>query len=207
MKAHTLILGLGNPLMADDGAGIRAVELLRQRPLPDGVVVQDGGTAGVGLVPEMDGYRRVILIDCAIIEARPGEWRRFALDEAKLLPAGSTRREGPPKQDDSPLSLHRTSLRDALRLADAVDLLPPEIVIYGIQPAQVEWDRPMSDEVAAALPAIVQAVIDEASGSTVQTPALALPVQGKHGVSQMEEWNSSASSSEKERKHGKDSHH
>jgi hydrogenase maturation protease len=207
MKAHTLILGLGNPLMADDGAGIRVVELLRQLPLPEGVVVQDGGTAGMGLVPEMDGYQRVILIDCAVVNARPGEWRRFTLDEAKLLPAGSTRREGSPRQDDSPLSLHRTSLRDALRLADAVNLLPPEIVIYGIQPAHVEWDRPMSDEVAAALPAIVQAVLDEASGSTAQTPALAWPVQGTHGVSQVEEWYSSASSSQKGRKHGKDSHH
>jgi len=155
----TLILGLGNPLMADDGAGVQVVELLRQERLPAGVRVQDGGTAGVGLVPEIEGYQRLILVDCARIGANPGdgnvpakagEWRRFTLKEANLL-----------GKDDSPLSLHNASLRDALQLAEALNLLPPEVIIYGIQPASVEWDRPMSAEVKAALPAVAEAVLEE----------------------------------------------
>ncbi len=150
MRKHTLILGLGNPLMADDGAGIQVINLLRQMSLPAGVRVQDGGTAGVGLVPELEGYQRAILVDCASFGAKPGEWRRFSLQETKLL--------GP---DDNPLSLHNASLRDALRLAEALGVLSPEVTIYGIQPASVEWDQPMSAEVTAALPAIAQAISDQ----------------------------------------------
>jgi hydrogenase maturation protease len=152
MTAHTLILGLGNPLMADDGAGVQVVELLRQQPLPAEVEVQDGGTAGLGLVPQMAHYQRVILVDCVRFGGKAGYWRRFALRETELLGEAGT------------LSLHHASLRDALLLAEALDMLPPEVIIYGVQPASVEWDHPMSEDVKAALPQIVQAVLDEVSG-------------------------------------------
>lgn len=163
MKAHTLILGIGNPLMADDGAGVQVIELLRRASLPAGIRVQDGGTAGVGLVPEMEGHRRLILVDCATMGEREGvdgrrlavpagQWRRFSLDESRLL-----------TQNASALSLHNANLRDALQLAEALGVLPPETIIYGIQPETVEWDRPMSASVSAALPAVVQAILDEVS--------------------------------------------
>lgn len=126
------------------------IDLLRQMSLPDGVRIQDGGTAGVGLVPELEGYRHAILVDCASFGAEPGEWKRFSLQETRLL--------GP---DENPLSLHSASLRDALLLAEALGALPPQVTIYGIQPASVEWDQPMSAEVTAALPAIAQAILDQ----------------------------------------------
>jgi hydrogenase maturation protease len=149
MTAHTLVLGLGNPLMADDGAGIEVVELLRQQPLPGGIELQEGGTAGLGLIPQMADYQRVILVDCVRFGGEAGAWRRFALEETELL------------GDEGTLSLHHASLRDALVLADALDILPAEVIIYGIQPASVEWDNPMSERVVAALPEVARAVLEE----------------------------------------------
>jgi hydrogenase maturation protease len=160
MTAHTLILGIGNPLMADDGAGIGVIELLRRETLPAGVELRDGGTAGVGLVSELENVERLILIDCAKmapppgengqVPPKPGSWRRLELEETRLLDGEAT-----------PLSLHDADLRDALRLAEALDVLPAKVIIYGIQPASVEWDRPMSAQVSAALPAVAQAVLQE----------------------------------------------
>lgn len=138
--------------MADDGAGIQVVELLRQRPLPAGVEVQEGGTAGLGLVPRLAEAQRVILIDCVRFGGVAGEWRRFMLDETELLGQEGT------------FSLHHASLRDALLLAEAVGMLPSEVIIYGIEPACVQWDQPMSKVVAAALPEIAAAVLEETSG-------------------------------------------
>jgi hydrogenase maturation protease len=160
MGADTLILGIGNPLMADDGAGIQVIDLLRRETLPPGVELRDGGTAGVGLVSEMEGVERLILIDCARMAPRPGEngqtppepgcWRRLKLEEVRLL-----------DHEGTSFSLHDANLRDALRLAEALDLLPPQVILYGIQPAAVEWDRPMSAQVSAALPGVVQAILQE----------------------------------------------
>ncbi len=160
MNAHTLVLGIGNPLMADDGAGTRVIELLRRETLPAGVVLREGGTAGVGLVSELEGFERLILVDCARMAPppgenaqappRPGHWRRLELGEIRLL-----------QHEAAPLSLHDANLLDALRLAEALGVLPQQVILYGIQPASVEWDRPMSAPVSAALPAVVQAVLQE----------------------------------------------
>ena len=62
-EERLLILGLGNPLMGDDGAGIQIVNELRESDLPEYVDVIDGGTAGVGLIDLMSGYSRVIVVD------------------------------------------------------------------------------------------------------------------------------------------------
>ncbi len=60
----TLVLGVGSLLRGDDAAGVLAVQRLQARPdLPPGVTVIDGGTAGLGLIPLLPGYRRVVLVD------------------------------------------------------------------------------------------------------------------------------------------------
>lgn len=104
----------------------------------------------MGLIPEMDGFDQVIFVDCAAMGLQPGEWKRFTLDEAQLLGGA-----------ESNLSLHNTNLAGALKLAEALNVLPPEVIIYGIEPASVEWDRPMSQAVAQVLPQVAQAIVDE----------------------------------------------
>ena len=58
-----LILGVGNPLLGDDGAGIRAIEMLAERDLPPNVELQEAGTPGWGLPSWLDGRSSVILVD------------------------------------------------------------------------------------------------------------------------------------------------
>ncbi|TEU12634.1 MAG: hydrogenase maturation protease, partial [Anaerolineales bacterium] len=57
---RTLILGLGNPLLGDEGIGVRVGEELSGLELPAGVEVVEGVTAGLGLIGLMEGYQRVI---------------------------------------------------------------------------------------------------------------------------------------------------
>ncbi len=146
----TLILGLGNPLRGDDGVGVRVAALLNERTLPDEVEVIDGGTQGLGLINLFEGRQRLIIVDAADMNEPPGTFRRFTLAEARLL--GS----------DQHLSVHAPGLRDVLLLAQALEMLPPEVTILGVQPAQVEWDTGLSRQVQAALPALVEAVLKAA---------------------------------------------
>ena len=146
-----MILGVGSPLMGDDAIGVLVIEQLRERSdLPARVDVIDGGTDGVGLVPVMEAYRRVILIDAVPMAQPPGTIRRFTWDEVQA--AGHERA----------LSLHQSNLADALLLAEALDMLPEEVVIYGIQPQNMNWDDPLSAPVARALPELLDALLEEA---------------------------------------------
>lgn len=145
----TLILGLGNPLQTDDGVGCRVIEALEKRVLPDGVEIMDGGTPGLGLIHLLEGRQRVVIVDAAEMELQPGEIVRFRPQDVTLT--GSTER----------FSLHRTAVADALALARELSLPLPEIVFYGVQPGRVGWGEELSPQVQAALPALVERILEE----------------------------------------------
>ena len=150
----TLVVGLGNPLRGDDGIGPRVIQMLVTEALPEGVEVVEGGTQGLGLVSLMEGWRRVILVDAANVGQPPGGFVRFTPQEARLL--GS----------DQFISVHNAGLRDALLLAETLELLPDELVIYGMQPANLDWDDDLSPQVEAAMPELVRAILDELVAET-----------------------------------------
>jgi hydrogenase maturation protease len=149
----TLVVGLGNVLRGDDGVGVRVAQALMKRALPEGVTVVDGGTSGLGIVHLMEERTRVILVDAADMGEEPGQFVRFGLDEVELL------------DGEEPLSVHAAGLRDALLLAKALGVLPDEVVVFGVQPATLEWRNGLSPEVEATLPSLIAAVFSEAATS------------------------------------------
>ena len=164
-----LILGLGNPLQADDGIGCRVIEVLEQQTLPDGVEALDGGTPGVGLLHLIEGRLRVIIIDAAEMGRPAGEVVRFRPDQVTLT--GSAER----------FSLHRTAVADALALARALNLPLPEIVFFGVQPGRIGWSDELSPEVASAIPGLVEAILDEVGRSEGDEPMAAKRVSSIKG--------------------------
>jgi hydrogenase maturation protease len=154
-SSGTLVIGLGNPLRGDDGIGMRIADLLSRHILPEGIEVVRGGTSGLELVNWMEGWRRVIIIDAAEVGQVPGGFARFTLDECNLL------------GNDRHLSIHDAGLRDALLLAKVLGVLPEEVIVYGVQPAHLDWDDTLSPEVEAATPMILSAVLGELSAPDV----------------------------------------
>ena len=150
---HVLILGPGNPLLRDEGIGVRVVEELKGLELPDGVTVVEGGTAGLGLIGLMEGYQRVIIVDAADMGHPPGRVVRFTPLEAQF------------KTAEAPLSLHQIGLGEALALAEALEMAPAELVIIGIQPSRIEGGVGLSPEVQGAIPQIIRIILDELDAS------------------------------------------
>ena len=149
IQHSTIILGLGNPLRGDDGVGPAVIEWLNQQDLPDGVEAIDGGTSGLNIVSILMGRERAIIVDAANVGQVPGRWVRFAPDVAQL------------KDNDATLSLHSAGLGEALALGAALDVLPRTIIIYGVQPQNLDWSLQMSDEARAAVIEVGQAVLRE----------------------------------------------
>lgn len=147
------IIGVGNPLMGDDGVGIAAAERLAALPLPAGVEVIDGGTGGLTLLDLMAGAETVLLIDAVAMGQTPGSIACFRADEAALA-------EGPG------LSLHEAGLPAVFSLGREMGLLPPQIVIFGVEPAVVERRLGLSPAVEAALDSLVERVLAEARAAS-----------------------------------------
>ncbi|GIK08621.1 MAG: membrane protein [Anaerolineaceae bacterium] len=144
-----LILGIGNPLMGDDGVGIRAAETLARSELPEGVTVQEAGLPGWGLPSWLEGRSRVILVDAVQMDAAPGAWKRFRFGDLRLA------------LEDSSLSLHAPGLACGLALTEALNLLPEDLTLYGVQPAQIAAGEGLSAEVSACLPELVQTILSD----------------------------------------------
>lgn len=139
----TLLLGLGNTLMADDGVGCLAAQEVH-RALPPGTAdLLDGPLVGLDLAAPMEGYERVVLIDALVDPGAPvGAVRRISLEETRA--------------EERPSSAH------ALRLADSLTLLrhlgadlPPRIEVYGIVARH-------TDRIQEGLTVDLQAMLPEA---------------------------------------------
>ena len=100
-----LVLGLGNVLCGDDGLGAVAVHLLERRyRAPDGVLVLDGGTLGLSLLPNLEQAREAILVDAIRTDGAPGSFVRLEGDD--VAPAVAAR-----------LSVHQVGVLDLLEAA------------------------------------------------------------------------------------------
>jgi len=144
----TLVLGLGNTLRGDDGLGPAVVDWLNQHGLPPGVKAVDGGTPGLEMVLTLADYPRVLIVDAADLHRAPGEWMRLSAGQVQ-------------PSDQARLSLHYAGLAEALALGAELNALPAELVIYGIQPEQVDWSPGLSPAAQAAVPAVGRAVLED----------------------------------------------
>lgn len=146
---QTLVLGLGNPLRGDDGLGPAVIRWMQARGLPCGVTAIDGGTRGLDVLLTLAEYRRVFIVDAAGVGRAPGEWLRIAPDLRRL------------GVETPALSCHAAGLADALALGAALGVLPEQVIIFGVQPARVDWSPELSAEVRKAVPAVGRAILSE----------------------------------------------
>lgn len=148
MRAPTLILGIGNILLRDEGVGVRVVEALADVELPEGVEVLDGGTAGADLVDAIADRERLIVIDALDADAEPGAIARLGADD--LVP-----------QEGESISLHQVGLVETLHMARQLGCAPRETIVLGIQPGEIAPGLELTPEVAAAVPRVVERILDE----------------------------------------------
>lgn len=127
----TRIFGCGNPLMGNDGAGVRAVQRLREMR-PD-IDATDGGTGGLGLIGDMEGFERIIIIDAMLgIGEKKGDIKIF-YDTPPVIP--------------STMSLHDAGISEVIEVAK--EIIPGiEIITVGIEADFVEeYSEDMDSEV------------------------------------------------------------
>jgi hydrogenase maturation protease len=143
----TIVIGLGNPLMTDEGVGVRVVECLAaQAERFPGVKFLDAGSSGMVALHAMAGHRKAIFVDCALMGEPPGTIRRFTPDQAASL------------KKQPGLSLHEGDLFSILKLSKRLGECPAEVVIFGIQPDRLEPGQDLSDTLIANLDEYVERV-------------------------------------------------
>ena len=156
----TIIIGLGNPILTDDGVGVKVAQLLEETidldAHPD-LTITEASVGGLRLMESLLGYDRVVLIDAYYLNqetTKPGKIHHLSLDDLRSVS---------PTQHST--SAHDTSLVTALDAADKMGYkVPQDFIIYAVEVENIlEFSETPTPAVAKAIPVVTSEIISELS--------------------------------------------
>jgi hydrogenase maturation protease len=142
-----VVIAVGNEYRRDDGVGPAVLCELARQALPEGVglVLSDGEPTQ--LFDAWAGLPLAVVVDAVLCEpSAPGRVHRTTLTGALVAGASST---------------HGLGIPEAVQLAEALDRAPRRLVVYAVEAADLGFGVGLSDDVARAVPAVVDAVVAE----------------------------------------------
>ena len=148
-RQSILILCIGNILLRDEGIGVRVIENLFQKNIPNAIELVDGGTSGADLIDILADRQKVIIIDAVESAKSPGTVIRFEQNNLENIP-------------NSALSLHELGIADTLKMTAKLNCQPQEVIFYGVQPKDISPGLELSVEIADSIPIIAEKVLEEA---------------------------------------------
>jgi hydrogenase maturation protease len=144
-----VVAGIGNLLLKDEGIGVHVARALQEMDMAEAVDLQivDGGTSPDVLL-SLEKIDKLIIVDAARGSCEPGTVYRL-------------RPEDLPQEDIRVNSLHQVSLFKSLRILDHLGLKPKEVVIFGVEPKEIDWGLEPSVELTQKIPEVVKLVLEE----------------------------------------------
>lgn len=147
----TLVLGIGNTLLKDEGVGVHVIRALRESAASaDGVDYLDGGTLSFTLAGPIEEAEQLIVVDAAELKAPLGTVHMLVGDEMDAFVSGNRK-----------ASVHEVGLTDLMTIAKLTGRWPARRALVAIQPREVDWGEHCSSEVAAAVPEACRIVRDQ----------------------------------------------
>lgn len=150
-KTKTIVVGVGNKILGDDGVGIHVVNQLRRHVKDLDVTVKEAITGGLNLLDLIVGYEKAVIVDA--VKSDNGEHgcvKRFKLDDFRSIHSCNP---------------HDVSLIEAVEMARKLgeNRIPHEIVVIGIMMRNIpyEFSENLSDEIAMVVPKAVEMTLDE----------------------------------------------
>ena len=146
---RAVVLGVGNIILSDEAAGVRAVEALeRGWLLPQNVMAIDGGTSGMEMIEDLSAVDLLIVLDVVKTGAAPGTVVKISGDEIPVFFRNK-------------LSPHQIALPDVLASLELLDAMPREIMVLGVEFISLELGLEMTPTIAEKVPVLAAMAADE----------------------------------------------
>ena len=147
INKDTVIIGIGNILLQDDGVGVHVIKELENEKLPSTIELVDGGTSTLDMLGFFLDYKKVIVVDCLRAGLNPGTIYKIRPEDIK-------------DYQKENLSIHDVQILDVVRMANMMDKYP-EVVIFGIEPEKISLDLEMTEIMVSKIPEIVSNIKKE----------------------------------------------
>ncbi len=140
-------VGIGNIVHTDDGAGVHALQMLRDSGrVPAGVALIEGGTLGLELISYLQNARHILLLDAVDNNAEPGSLMRLTREDLLSIKGG--------------WSVHQLGVADLLAALSLVANGYQDVLLLGVQPQSTDWGTELTPKVKRALPALVETALE-----------------------------------------------
>ena len=140
-------VGIGNIVHTDDGAGVHALQTLRDSArVPTGVSLIEGGTLGLELVSYVQNAKRILLLDAVDAKAEPGSLLRLTREDRFSIKGG--------------WSVHQLGVADLFAALSLVSHGYQDVRLLGGQPQSTDWGTALTPRVKRALPALVETALE-----------------------------------------------
>ncbi len=141
------VIGVGNILMQDEGVGPKVAEILRNNyTFQPNIEIIDGGTLGLDLLPYIENYKKILLIDVVNFQEKPGFIKILKGEEI-------------PPYLKTKLSVHHVGVQDLLEVARLMDIMPEELILVGIQPESIDLGLDLTPTIAGRLNLLIEEVL------------------------------------------------
>ena len=148
---RTLVLGIGNPILGDDGVGFHIAQELAKEIKDENIDVKDTSIGGLNLLELIVGYNKVIIIDAIMTQdGEAGEVYRLGPEDI-----------GEPAQ--STISAHHLNLLTTIKLGKKLfpKKMPGEVIVFAVNIQEVtEFTEEMTRKVREAIPKVVNLVLE-----------------------------------------------
>jgi hydrogenase maturation protease len=152
MNERLVVLGIGNTILRDEGLGVKALELLRERyEFSPPVELIDGGTIGIDLLYFLEGVDKLLVLDAVSGGKPPGSLYLFRNEEVK-------------KYFRHKVSMHEIGFQEVLSLLDIKGKPINCMTVMGIEPKLIELGTELSPEVEDRLEDLVNMAVEELRG-------------------------------------------
>jgi hydrogenase maturation protease len=147
----TLVLGIGNTLLTDEGVGVHVLQALEPElgNSPD-VTLLDGGTLSFTLAGPIEEADALIVVDAANIKNKPGEWALLEGEDMDAFLLGNRK-----------ASVHEVGLTDLRAIAILAGHWPQKRALLAIRPQTIDWGEQPTAVVAAAIPPVCAAIVEQ----------------------------------------------
>lgn len=151
MKMKTLVLGIGNSLLTDEGVGIHVLHALEPQ-IADlaQITLLDGGTLSFTLAGPIEEAEALIVVDAANIKSKAGDWKLLQGEEMDAFLMSNRK-----------ASVHEVGLTDLRAIALLAGHWPEKRAMLAIQPQVVDWGEYPTPVVAAAIPPVCAAIVEQ----------------------------------------------
>ncbi|WP_010233941.1 HyaD/HybD family hydrogenase maturation endopeptidase [Clostridium arbusti] len=138
----TVIIGIGNILLKDDGVGVCTIRELENEKLPSTIELVDGGTSTLDTLSYFLDYKKVIIVDCLKAGYEPGTIYKINPEDIKSYKSEN-------------LSIHDVQILDVVKIANMLGKFP-KVTIFGIEPEKICLDTEMTETMKNKIPEIIK---------------------------------------------------